>query len=263
MKNLIRGVGFFVGLLYVAPASAQIYLPTNLPPYTLVGNLRGIGAPGYAVTMSELATALNNQGVTSPDGTIRSNISGAPGPAADNTISAVLDKLFGTTQGTVIYRGTNTAGWSALPPGPAGQFLSTNGPNANPSWANLPISGLSNSLGADVSLNSIGAYFAGPSITQGTSGTWSVTATATVLDTAGAASFNCRITDGINVVASSRSASVAASASVSISLSGLITSPAANLRLECADTSNTGGFMKANASGSLHDTMITAIRLGN
>ncbi|WP_176946018.1 hypothetical protein [Bradyrhizobium sp. Rc2d] len=69
---------------------------------------------------------------TAPDGTIRSNISGIEATLNDNPISAVLDKLFGTTQGGVVYRGASS--WSALAPGSLGQLLSTGGAGANPSW---------------------------------------------------------------------------------------------------------------------------------
>lgn len=260
MMSLVRAAGFVVGLLIVAPASAQIYLPTNLPANTVIGNLGGVGGPGSAVTMSELATALSNQGSTSPDGTIRSNVSGAPATARDNTITAVLDKLFGTTQGSIVYRGSTQ--WQSLPPGSAGQFLSSGGVGANPSWASLPSSGLSASLGADVNLNSIGSYFQGPSIAQGTTGTWFVTATASLLDTSGAAGMNCRISDGTTIVTSSRTGTPSANAMVSFSMSGIATSPAGNLRLECADTTNAAGIMKFNASGNSKDTSITAVRIG-
>ncbi len=47
--------------------------------------------------------------------------------------SAMLDSSFGTTQGTILYRGST--GWVALAPGTPGQMLSTRGPGANPNWA--------------------------------------------------------------------------------------------------------------------------------
>ena len=72
------------------------------------------------------------------DSTIRSNISGASAAPSDNTISAVLDKQFGSTRGTIAYRGAT--GWSSLTPGTAGYALTTNGAGADPSW-----SGASNS----------------------------------------------------------------------------------------------------------------------
>lgn len=79
---------------------------------------------GTLVSNAELATAA--------DGTIKSNISGGVASPSDNTITAVLDKLFGTVQGSLAYRGS--ASWVALGPGTAGQLLQTGGPAANPSW---------------------------------------------------------------------------------------------------------------------------------
>ena len=69
-------------------------------------------------------------------GTIQSNISGSTAAPSANTISSVLDNLFGTTQGTVIYRGASS--WSALAPGTTGQYLQTQGASANPQWATVP-----------------------------------------------------------------------------------------------------------------------------
>lgn len=49
--------------------------------------------------------------------------------------SAGFDSLFGSTQGSVIYRNATT--WVALGPGTSGQVLSTGGAGANPSWATV------------------------------------------------------------------------------------------------------------------------------
>lgn len=46
-------------------------------------------------------------------------------------LSTVLDSI-SSTQGSILYR--NATQWVALAPGTAGQFLSTNGAGANPSW---------------------------------------------------------------------------------------------------------------------------------
>lgn len=93
---------------------------------TSVGNATTIAA--NAVTNAKLATA--------SDGTIKSNISGSTATPSDNTITAVLDKLFGTTQGSVIYRGASS--WAALTPGTSGNFLKTQGSAANPVWDSIP-----------------------------------------------------------------------------------------------------------------------------
>lgn len=48
------------------------------------------------------------------------------------TVQSLLDGI-SSTRGTILYRGAS--GWEALAPGTAGQFLKTNGPGADPSWA--------------------------------------------------------------------------------------------------------------------------------
>lgn len=50
---------------------------------------------------------------------------------ADN-VSTILDVL-GATRGAVLYRGAN--GWAVLPPGTAGDKLTTHGAGADPTWA--------------------------------------------------------------------------------------------------------------------------------
>lgn len=97
------------------------------------------------------------------DGTIASNVSGSSAAPAANSISSVLDKLLGTTQGSVIYRGASS--WEALAPGSSGQFLKTLGAAANPAWDTIPGGGdllasnnLSDVASANTSADNIGAY---------------------------------------------------------------------------------------------------------
>lgn len=79
------------------------------------------------------ATITNAKLAVANDSTIKSNISGGSTSPSDNTITAVLDKQFGTTQGSVIYR--NGTVWTALTPGSTGQFLTTQGAAADPTWS--------------------------------------------------------------------------------------------------------------------------------
>ena len=69
------------------------------------------------------------------------NISGSSAAPSATTISLLLDAAISAVQGSVVYR-SNTA-WVALAPGTSGQFLSTGGAAANPSWQNAPITGSS------------------------------------------------------------------------------------------------------------------------
>lgn len=123
------------------------------------------------------------------------------------------------------------------------------------------LSSITSSLGADVALNNTATYFDGPTIAQGTTGTWFVSGTVTLLDTAATASIHCKLWDGTTVIASSEGLSNNTLRGVSVSLSGIITSPAANLRISCRDADATSGKILFNATGSSKDSTITAVRL--
>lgn len=111
----------------------------------------GTGAP---------SNALGNNGdiyirTDSPGGVYGPKAAGAwpvtplPGTGYSNTTNA-FDYAFGSTQGSIIYRGAGT--WQALAPGSAGQTLTTQGPGANPTWTNL--SNTVNSAALDASFGS-------------------------------------------------------------------------------------------------------------
>lgn len=129
------------------PASAGPSVPTfrtlvaaDIPTTNLAGDVGGTTAAtaigANKVTNAMLATAV--------DFTIKSNIAGSTTAPSDNTITAVLDKQLGTTQGSVMYR--NATVWTPLTPGTAGQFLSSGGPAANVSWAAASGSGTVTSI---------------------------------------------------------------------------------------------------------------------
>jgi hypothetical protein len=64
---------------------------------------------------------------------IAGNVSGHP--MVCDTLTAMLDSAFSSTQGTILYR--NSTVWTALTPGTNGQFLQTLGPSANIAWATV------------------------------------------------------------------------------------------------------------------------------
>ena len=103
------------------------------------------------------------------DGTIASNVSGGSAAPAANSISSVLDKLVGTTQGNIIYR--DVSGWAALAPGSSGQFLKTLGAAANPAWDSIPGGGdmiasnnLSDVASASTALTNLGGTTVGKAV---------------------------------------------------------------------------------------------------
>jgi hypothetical protein len=121
---------------------------------------------------------------------------------------------------------------------------------------------LTNSLGADVLLNNIANYFDGPSVAQGTSGTWFASGTITLTDTANNAVFLCKLWDGTTVIASCVVQNGGANFQISATLSGFITNPTGNLRISCQDASLTSGKMLFNSSLNSKDSTITAVRIG-
>ena len=117
------------------------------------------------------------------------------------------------------------------------------------------------SLGADVALNNTANYFDGPSIAQGSTGTWMVMGGVTLVDTGGAAFFDCKLWDGTTVIDSKEWNSIGANGTGTISLSGFLASPAGNLRISVKDKTLTTGKIVFNATGNSKDSTITAIRI--
>lgn len=123
------------------------------------------------------------------------------------------------------------------------------------------ITSYTNSLGADVALNNTGTYFDGPSVAQGTLGTWFATGTVSVIDTVSAATFRAKLWDGTTLIASAVITTTAASQRVSISLSGVITNPAGNIRISVMNISSVLGYISWNGSGQGKDCTVTALQI--
>lgn len=125
-----------------------------------------------------------------------------------------------------------------------------------------PVTVLASALAADVNLSNTGTYFDGPSVAQGPVGTWDVTATVTLIDTAGAAAIDVKLWDGTTVIASARTSTSAISFYQAVTLSGTIINPAANIRISAKDITSTSGKIIFNVSGSSKDSTIIAKRIG-
>ncbi|WP_375790867.1 hypothetical protein ACE102_33670 [Bradyrhizobium sp. vgs-9] len=211
----------------------------------------------------------------------------ANGGTGATSISSALDTAFSSTQGSVLYR--NATQWVALAPGSAGQFLTTQGAGANPNWSSggagtgtvtqvicgaglsggtitasgtcaVNLSALSNSLGADVLLNNTGSYFDGPSVAQGSTGTWSAQGTVTLFDSATGIIY-CKLWDGTTVIASTAIVVLSTQTTGTVSLSGNIASPAGNIRISCRDITNTTGKIIFNQTGNSKDSTVSAVRI--
>lgn len=121
---------------------------------------------------------------------------------------------------------------------------------------------ITNSLSGDVALNNTANYFDGPSVAQGSTGTWCASGTVTVKDTAGAASnIYAKLWDGTTTIASTATQTTTAGTPATISLSGCLATPAGNLRISVRDVATTTGVIQFNQTGLSKDATITAYRV--
>jgi hypothetical protein len=119
---------------------------------------------------------------------------------------------------------------------------------------------ITQSLGANVALNNTGSFFDGPTVAQGSTGTWFASGTVTMYDTSGSATFDVKLWDGTTVIASTRVFSSFANTAMTASLSGQLASPAGNLRISVKDLTSTNGLILNGIAGNNSST-ITAIRV--
>ena len=120
---------------------------------------------------------------------------------------------------------------------------------------------ITNSLSGDVSISSTSTFFDGPSVAQGTSGTWfasgRITVTSTTTD-----GFYAKLWDGTTVIDSAWVTNNVANAGMAIPLSGCLASPAANIKISVENITSTNGKIVYNQTGLSKDSTLTAIRIG-
>ena len=123
---------------------------SQMDSLTFKGNILQNSANPQDITVPQLQAAI---GLANLDtGTLLGNISGQPNTPSSFTLSAYLDSVYGTTQGSILYR--NASGWTTLPPGGvSGQYLVTGGPSANPAWQTIPSFGTVTSITAGTGLD--------------------------------------------------------------------------------------------------------------
>lgn len=296
------GAAYFVGGALGTPASGTATNLTGLPISTgLAGAGTGV-LTALGVNVGAAGSVVVNGGALgTPASGTATNITGLPlttgvtgtlpvanGGTGATSLSAALDS-FSSTQGSVLYR--NATQWVALAPGTAGQFLTTQGAGANPSWSSggagtgtvtqvvcgtglsggtitasgtcaVNLSYLTNSIASDIAI-STSSFTDGPSVAQGTSGTWYASGTVTITATAGSSIPFCKLWDGSTVAASSsfNGNAVGINGRLSISLSGVLSSPAGNIRISCQEVNAATSGFRNSSTGIGKDTTITVFRI--
>ena len=124
---------------------------------------------------------------------------------------------------------------------------------------NPALTSLTKATTADITLSTT-SYFDGPAVSQGSSGTWFASGTVTLLSSAGFPNYFAKLWDGTTVIASAATDPGAINFWITISLSGVLASPAGNLRISVA--SSVASKILFNASGNSADSVITAVRIG-
>jgi hypothetical protein len=194
----------------------------------------------------------------------------------DTSASAALTTLGGTATGQAVFTAASaSAGLSALSGAPLANPTFTGTPAAptqvitdsstalaTTAWVKGLFTPIRASLTTDVALNNTANYFDGPTINQGTSGTWFVSGKVTIRDTGSSASIMAKLWDGTTVIDSGVTVTQGGGNQSTIALSGYITTPAGNLRISCRDVTATTGQIVWNNSSNSHDSTITAIRIG-
>lgn len=98
---------------------------------TLSGDVTGSGAAAISATIAnDAVTYAKLQNISATQRVLGRNTSGA-GNAEEVTASQLLDWI-GSTRGSVLYRGAS--GWAIRTPGTAGQVLTSNGANEDPTY---------------------------------------------------------------------------------------------------------------------------------
>jgi hypothetical protein len=126
--------------------------------------------------------------------------------------------------------------------------------------ARLSLAPITAALGADVALNNIANYFDGPSIAQGSTGTWWACGTVSLNGNANDG-MNIKLWDGTTLINSTFTQIYATGGNISASLCGFISSPAGNIRISVRDVNSTAGSIKFNSSGNSKDSNISAHRI--
>ena len=127
----------------------------------------------------------------------------------------------------------------------------------------LNVQALTTSLSGDVTITNNTNYFDGPSVSQGTTGTWFASGFVTLIDGVAASNVFCKLWDGTTVIANGRGTIVSTSQPVTLTLSGIITSPAGNIKISCKDITAANGakIVFSDTDSNAHSSTLTVLRI--
>lgn len=232
LKQVSLGAAITVGQLAVTDLAVQA-------AYTINGNTTGSSASPVAFTIG----SLTNKATPAGTDLILIQDQAASGALKYSTVSSVSTAAGVSSLGGL----TGALG--------LGTGLTTSGSNIV-----LNASTVTNTLGGDVALNNTATYFDGPSCAQGTSGTWLAIGQITTTSSASGDTISVKLWDGTTVMASAIMNPIV-SGFATVHLSGIITSPAANIKLSVKNATSTTQFIRFNASSNSKDSTLTVTRI--
>lgn len=118
---------------------------------------------------------------------------------------------------------------------------------------------ITNSLTSNV-LISTSVYTDGPSIAQGSTGTWFASGSVCLNDTAASVAIAMKLWDGTNVIATGFATTIGINITTSTALSGYITNPSGNIRISCKSGSTSASILAT--VGSSNAAIVSAFRIG-
>ncbi len=230
-----------------------VYVATTTPTYLsgVSGTNAITGTPQVAPTGYAVGQRFSGLAAASNTGAVTLDVGRGPGAVQVNGSACVGGEIVASRYFEVVV--------SAVSSGTPTFQLALSAPTAFPLLQKF-----TNSLAADVALNNTSNYFDGPSVAQGTSGTWFASGKVTILYSNAAANavIDVKLWDGTTVIDSTQvGANTGSVQSIAVSLSGYIASPAGNIRISAKDTLVATSVIKANASGNSKDSTISVIRI--
>lgn len=245
----------------VLSSSPTLVTPAlGTPSAVVLTNGTGLPLSGHTTQAANTIVANATGSAAAPTAIDISTLTSKASPAATDIVM-ISDQAASGALKRVTVSSLASAGSVSSIAGNTGAFTLGTGLTNSVNDIRVSLPSLTNSLGADVALSNTASYFDGPSVAQGVSGTWLATGNVVLQDTAGAAQFNAKLWDGTTVIASNTVTGDIASRKVQLSLSGIITSPAGNIRISVNDTSSTSGKILFNSTGLSKDSTVTAVRI--
>jgi hypothetical protein len=249
--------------------AGQTFNGTQVFSSTIIGSISGNAATATAVALGGIsglgtgvptALAINVGSAGAPvtfNGALGTPSSGS---ASNLTGSTAAVDTSNTNLATNAFVLNQAASATPANDGYAGVVgTSTRTARADHSHA-IALTTANNALNADVLLNNTATFFDGPSMAQGTSGTWDVKANILLTDAGAGGFFQCKLWDGTSVIAATN-VPVSAGSSAGVSLSGILANPAGNIRISVKPGSTTTGKILFNNTGTSKDATIYGSRI--